>query len=101
MQERRQSREQELASAEEDLGVLVNNSLSQQHALAAMKANCLWGFVTMSVAVASRSREMIASLLLVFVRPHGVLSSLNPPGTRQMLLNWNNSQGEPWRDQGL
>lgn len=99
MQKQRQSREQDLACAEEDLRVLVNNNLSQQHALAAMTANCLRVFVTTSIA--SRSREMIASLFLVFVRPHGVLSSLNPPSTRQMLPNWDNSQGEPWRDQGL
>ena len=60
----------ESSPGEEDLGVLVDKKLdmSQQHALAARKANCVLGCITK--AVISREREVIVPLCSCLVRPH-------------------------------
>lgn len=60
----------ERSFAEEDLGVLVDTkvNVSQQHALAARKANCIVGCIRKSVT--SRSKEVIFSIYPALVRPH-------------------------------
>ena len=65
----------ESSSAEQDLGVPVDQELdtSQQHALAAKKANCILSCINRRVA--SRTREMTVPLYSAFVRHPG----LRPP----------------------
>jgi len=60
----------ESCSVERDLGVLVDDRLtmSQQHALAAKKANGILG--CMKKSVTSRSREVLLPLYTTLVRPH-------------------------------
>ena len=59
----------ERSSAEQDLRVLMDNSLamSQQHALAAKNSGILG---SIKERVASRSREVIPPLYSALVRPH-------------------------------
>ena len=60
----------EHSPAKKDLGVLVDGRLgmSQEHALAAQKDNCILGCIKRMVA--SRAREVIPHLCSVVVRPH-------------------------------
>lgn len=59
-----------MTGAERDLRVPVDNRLnmSQQRALAAMRANCIFG--CNKYGIASQSKEVILPLCLVLVQPH-------------------------------
>lgn len=81
-----------LASTEKYAGVLMSNnpSMSQQHALAAVKTNCPLGSVRKTAT--SRSKE-ITSLCNLW----SLTARLSSPSTRGRWLNRSDSQGEPQR----